>query len=474
MGGYTPFPDPRQAAQDETVDVQPQGGGDDYALSPPPRPNLPPPPQPGLIDNLAPHMAAGTIGPAATAIPGLLAALIGGSHSGLGKFGHGMMQASSNALAQANEQNRKKEFEGEQNRIRNVGARMEKMRRLATNPDYAKVVQAYDQALVDGNFTAKEASKIQEMADALPDPEGALQEQELQRRTNETIRLKEAENKLGRSHNIDITPKGATGPLNVSPEQALKYYTEEGSSELKDAYTRAQINNINADNARADAEFKARQAQQGAGSRAEEDFGIQTAADALARGQAHNLSEAMSMIGSARYRGDAGVKIMAAMGDRIAVPDKVRTRIGEINSSVDTLNQLEDLIHGARGSPEGSLLLHNFISANAASLSKAMGESGRLTEGDIERSLALTPGVLAANFAPDYAMTQIKTARERFIRNKAALVSPYLGSVLRSGGSPGMPGAPPSGAPAGAPNPGLLPPPSSGNNPNNPLNLPGL
>src|SRR5262245_59213744 len=135
---------------------------------------LPPPPPPSSLVSDGPKVSAASLIPAAL---GLGLGIIGKGSTK--DFGTGLALGSSNVLLGQAQERRAQDAQKEQNSMKNVGARVEKARRLAaTHPEFAAVAKAYDDALIDGKFDAKEASRISQMMDGLPDVEGLVAQRE--------------------------------------------------------------------------------------------------------------------------------------------------------------------------------------------------------------------------------------------------------------------------------------------------------
>lgn len=362
--------------------THPQAGemGKLARLTPPPGSQLPPPPsiadkKPGLLQKLLPFLPT---------IAGGVMGVIGGPDSAMGQFGGGGARSSSNLLLDMAAQKRKQDAEKEENRMRNVGGRIDKMRRLAAeNPQYADVVRLYDEALEDGSFSAKEASKLQELMDSMPDPEGMLQEADLRRKTDEMIRLKGVEDRLKRSGYVD-TPYGRMDP---------------------DDWARAQVSLAG---------------QQAAGDRAE-------AAEAgrerrFQEGQ--DRSDARFWAAQDRLRETFGTKQDTAFQGKMDNYYAAEEALANIEGAMKRYQDTSLL------SPMKKALAANALNAYANGLStiigRNLGERGVFTDQDRATfRQIITPGLLLTEVAREEAEKRLNDLRSLLARVKAREIDAY-------------------------------------------------
>lgn len=172
---------------------------------------------------------------------------------------------------------------------------------------------------------------------------------------------------------------------------------------------------------------------------------VNDAADRVAAGEI-TLTDARGLLGG--VKGGLGTHLLHALGDRRALPTKVRVELQTIKQSHAAIDQVEQLVrdvqgsHGAQETVENSLLLEQYLDANATNLAKGYGgEVGRVTDQDVVRVKRIFPGWKAANFAPGYVEKELKAIRDGLNRREKAVTGGYFREIDKAGNITGPKGA---------------------------------
>lgn len=164
---------------------------------------------------------------------------------------------------------------------------------------------------------------------------------------------------------------------------------------------------------------------------------VDNAADRVAAGEI-SVGDARGLLGG--VKGGLGTHLLTALGERRALPTKVRVELGTLNQSRAAVRQVEDLVRdvqsskGVKEKVENSLLLEQYINANATNLAKGYGgEVGRVTDQDAIRVKGIFPGWKAANFAPGYVEKELGVIRSGLDKREKAITTGYFQEVDKAG-----------------------------------------
>ena len=380
-----------------------------------PAPPTPPPPPSDISDKGKSFLQKAL--PYLPTLLGMGAGIYGLAKGDMGWLagGAGAAQGGSGELLRLATEKRKQDAEKEENRMRNTGARIDKMRRLAgSDARYAEIVSAYDRSLEDGSFSAKEASKLQELMDGLPDVEGTLQQQELDRELGKAQKLAEFNDKLKKAQYVD-TPFGKMDADEWARIQATMSGQESADKRAAERLAAMQAFELGRERRHNEREDRlARQFGQG------QDFKFM--------GQLDDFTKAEGSI------------------------DEIEGALGRFKQASWFTSPMEKGLAANE--------LRSKVSGLSTSIGRTLGERGVFTDADRATfKQILNPGLVLTDLAPEEADKRLNDLRNfvNYVKEKKIksyqMVNP--GTVFGGGGGPSLPPPPNPDNP-----PGLPPPPS--------------
>jgi len=178
-----------------------------------------------------------------------------------------------------------------------------------------------------------------------------------------------------------------------------------------------------------------------------DDKGDMAYAKGIADKAASNMFEgglADALTAAERYRKGASAGVLAALGDRIALPGdmkKDKRAFDTVDGYLNKLERLMDNFYEAKASNASTYrkgmeakALKGFIEASAAQVVKSFGDRGRLSDQDLIRALEALPGYWSMFVDEEFGRKQLEILRTNAMEGKERYFRDNLGDLNFKGG----------------------------------------